>query len=200
MLSSVYSSAESTGHSSSITVQSNSQLSARLRRALVVIRSSAFAFLGRIGSLRLLLLLVLAAVLSRWCGLQYGHPRRSTLVIIERAPNTPRRGYSAQSYMQALTEGLLSHWRRSQLFRQYLQYNNYSVTADKWGEFCKALQKCWRSIPGALIQRLITSMLNRTEACRRAGGWQTHYYLYIDLTASKNPDSSHVVGSLSIYL
>jgi hypothetical protein len=118
---------------------------------------------------------------------KHSYPRRSTLVIIERAPNTPRRGYSAQSYMQALTEGLLPHWRRSQLFmqdgagihrsravaaflqrhhintiswppyspdlnlighlwyalkrrmfRQYIQHNDHSIAAEKWGEFCKA--------------------------------------------------------------
>jgi hypothetical protein len=40
------------------------------------------------------------------------------LVIIERDSDAPRRGYSAQSYIEALTKGLLPHWRRSHLFMQ----------------------------------------------------------------------------------
>jgi len=47
-----------------------------------------------------------------------GRPRRSPLVIMERGSDAPRGGYSAQSYVQALTEGLLPNSRRSQLFMQ----------------------------------------------------------------------------------
>jgi transposase len=47
-----------------------------------------------------------------------GRARRSPLVIMERDSDAPRGGYSAQSYKQALTKGLLPHWRRSQLFMQ----------------------------------------------------------------------------------
>jgi hypothetical protein len=47
-----------------------------------------------------------------------GHPRRSELVIMERNPDTPRGGYSAQSYIEALKKGLLPHWRHSQYFMQ----------------------------------------------------------------------------------
>jgi hypothetical protein len=47
-----------------------------------------------------------------------GRARRSNLVIIERDFDAPRRGYSAQSYIEALTKGLLPHWRRSHLFMQ----------------------------------------------------------------------------------
>jgi hypothetical protein len=47
-----------------------------------------------------------------------GCPRRSNLVIMERDSNAPKGGYSAQSYIEALTEGLLPHYRRSQLFMQ----------------------------------------------------------------------------------
>ena len=47
-----------------------------------------------------------------------GHPRRSKLIIMERDPNAKTRGYSAKSYMEALTKGLLPHYRRSQLFMQ----------------------------------------------------------------------------------
>jgi transposase len=47
-----------------------------------------------------------------------GHPRRSKLVIMERDPDAKKRGYSAKSYMEALTKGLLPHYRRSQLFMQ----------------------------------------------------------------------------------
>jgi transposase len=47
-----------------------------------------------------------------------GSPRRSNLVIMERDSNAPKGGYSAQSYIEALTEGLLPHYRRSQLFMQ----------------------------------------------------------------------------------
>jgi transposase len=38
-----------------------------------------------------------------------GHPRRSKLVIMNRDPDAPKRGYSAKSYIQALTKGLLPH-------------------------------------------------------------------------------------------
>jgi hypothetical protein len=44
-----------------------------------------------------------------------GRLRRSPLVIMERAP---RGEYSSKSYISALTEGLLPHWRRSQQFMQ----------------------------------------------------------------------------------
>lgn len=47
-----------------------------------------------------------------------GRPRRSPLVIMERGSDAPRGGYSAQSYIHALTEGLLPNSRRSQLFMQ----------------------------------------------------------------------------------
>ena len=47
-----------------------------------------------------------------------GRARRSKLVIMERDPDAKKRGYSAQSYMKALTKGLLPHWRRSELFMQ----------------------------------------------------------------------------------
>jgi len=45
-------------------------------------------------------------------------PRRSKLVIIERDPDAPRCGYSNQSYIKTLEEGLLPYYRRSQLFMQ----------------------------------------------------------------------------------
>ena len=38
-----------------------------------------------------------------------GRPRRSNLVIMERDPQANKRGYSAQSYIEALTKGLLPH-------------------------------------------------------------------------------------------
>lgn len=47
-----------------------------------------------------------------------GRPRRSKLVIMKRDPNSPRGGYSAQSYIDTLRKGLLPHYRRSQLFMQ----------------------------------------------------------------------------------
>jgi transposase len=37
---------------------------------------------------------------------------------MNRDPDAPKRGYSAKSYMEALTKGLLPHWQRSQLFMQ----------------------------------------------------------------------------------
>jgi hypothetical protein len=37
---------------------------------------------------------------------------------MERDSDALRGGYSAQSYIEALTKGLLPHWRRSQLFMQ----------------------------------------------------------------------------------
>jgi transposase len=45
-----------------------------------------------------------------------GQPRRSPLVIMDRDPDAPRGGYTAQSYIETLEEGLKPHWRSSQLF------------------------------------------------------------------------------------
>jgi transposase len=45
-----------------------------------------------------------------------GCARRSKLVIMERDSNAPKGGYSAKSYIEALTRGLLPQWRRSQYF------------------------------------------------------------------------------------
>jgi transposase len=47
-----------------------------------------------------------------------GRPRRSKLVIMERDPDAARSGNSSQSYIETLQEGLLPHYRRSQLFMQ----------------------------------------------------------------------------------
>jgi transposase len=47
-----------------------------------------------------------------------GRPRRSKLVIMKRDPQAKKKGYSSKSYMEALTKGLLPHYRRSQLFMQ----------------------------------------------------------------------------------
>jgi hypothetical protein len=47
-----------------------------------------------------------------------GRARRSNLVILERKSDAQRRGYSAKSYIEALKNGLLPYWRRSQLFMQ----------------------------------------------------------------------------------
>jgi hypothetical protein len=41
------------------------------------------------------------------------HLRRSKLVIIKRDPLAKKKGYSSKSYMEALTEGLLPHYKRS---------------------------------------------------------------------------------------
>jgi transposase len=40
------------------------------------------------------------------------------LVVMDRDPDAKRRGYSAKSYMEALTKGLLPYYGRSQLFMQ----------------------------------------------------------------------------------
>jgi hypothetical protein len=47
-----------------------------------------------------------------------GKARRSKLVIMDCDPDAKKRDYSAKSYVEALTKGLLPHWRRSQLFMQ----------------------------------------------------------------------------------
>jgi hypothetical protein len=44
---------------------------------------------------------------------EQGHLRRSKLVIIERDPDAKKRRYSAKSYIEALTKGLLPYYRRS---------------------------------------------------------------------------------------
>ncbi|EUC28160.1 hypothetical protein COCCADRAFT_69098, partial [Bipolaris zeicola 26-R-13] len=55
------------------------------------------------------------------------------------------------------------------------QYRNYSQAQDEWHRFCEALKECWRRLPNELITQLITSMLRRLAACRRARGYQTKY-------------------------
>ena len=45
-----------------------------------------------------------------------GRPCRSPLVIMERDPNTPRGGYTSQSYIQTLRQGLLPYYRPDQIF------------------------------------------------------------------------------------
>lgn len=45
-----------------------------------------------------------------------GHPRRSSLIMMERDSDTPRGGYSNQSYIQVLRQGLLPHWRPGQIY------------------------------------------------------------------------------------
>jgi transposase len=47
-----------------------------------------------------------------------GCPRRSKLIIMQRDFNAPKGGYSTQSYIETLKQGLLPYWRRSQLFMQ----------------------------------------------------------------------------------
>jgi transposase len=47
-----------------------------------------------------------------------GHPRKSNLVIMNRDQQAKKTGYSSKSYMEALTKGLLPHYRRFQLFMQ----------------------------------------------------------------------------------
>jgi hypothetical protein len=44
--------------------------------------------------------------------------RKSDLVIMDRDFNTPKHGYSSQSYLKALRKGLLPYWRHTQLFMQ----------------------------------------------------------------------------------
>lgn len=61
-----------------------------------------------------------------------GQPRRSQLVITERDPDAPRGGYTSKSYIKALTEGLLPHYRRSQLFMQDNAGIHTSRAAQSW--------------------------------------------------------------------
>jgi transposase len=61
------------------------------------------------------------------------------------------------------------------MHKHYPQYNNLGKSQEEWDGFCNALRKCWRSIPGKLIKRLIMSMPARLAAVRKARGWQTKY-------------------------
>jgi hypothetical protein len=45
-----------------------------------------------------------------------GCPRRSKLVIMNHNPDALKHSYSAKSYIEALTQGLLPYWQRFQLF------------------------------------------------------------------------------------
>lgn len=43
---------------------------------------------------------------------------RSDLIIMERDPDAPHKGYSAKSHQKALTEGLLPHYNETRHFQQ----------------------------------------------------------------------------------
>lgn len=59
-----------------------------------------------------------------------GQPRRSDLIVMQRDLDAPHRGYSAQSYIQALQQGLLPHWRDFQLF----MHDNASIHTARGGK------------------------------------------------------------------
>jgi len=61
-----------------------------------------------------------------------GRPRRSKLIIMQRDFNAPKGGYSTQSYIETLKQGLLPHWRRSQLFMQDNARIHTSRAARAW--------------------------------------------------------------------
>jgi transposase len=61
-----------------------------------------------------------------------GRVRRSPLVIMTRDPNAPRNGYTAESYCQALEEGLLRNYHAGELF---MQDNARIHTAARTREF-----------------------------------------------------------------
>jgi transposase len=61
------------------------------------------------------------------------------------------------------------------MYKNFPQYNNYSLAKEEWDDFCKALKRCWRSIPGRLIKSLILSMPRRLATCRKANTWHTKY-------------------------
>lgn len=74
---------------------------------------------------------------------EQGVARRSNLVIMDRDLDAKKRGYSSKSYMEALTKGLLPHYRRSQLFMQdnagihtsravRLFHLNHHINCIKW--------------------------------------------------------------------
>ena len=101
----------------------SSQMSAQFRRVLVVIKSGVFDFLGRNGSQRCWIPLEQAGSQLRWCGLVCGSMKGVTQGGASWSswsvtPTQKKRGYSAKSYIEALTKGLLPHYRRSHLFMQ----------------------------------------------------------------------------------
>ena len=61
-----------------------------------------------------------------------GRVRRSPLVIMERDPNAARTGYSANSYIEALEEGLLRNYHPGERF---MQDNARIHTAKKTVDF-----------------------------------------------------------------
>jgi hypothetical protein len=83
----------------------SSQMNVVFRRALVLITSGAFAFHGRNGRKRCLRNVVWAVI---WLG-ERGRARRSNLVIMQRDLDAKTHGYSAKSYIEALTKDLLPH-------------------------------------------------------------------------------------------
>jgi hypothetical protein len=56
-----------------------------------------------------------------------GRAWRSILIIMESDLGAPKGGYSAKSYIKALTKGLLPHWRRLQLLMQ----DNAGMASDE---------------------------------------------------------------------
>ena len=57
-----------------------------------------------------------------------GRPRRSPLIIMERDPDSPRNGYSANSYIKALEKGLQPYYKPGEI---YMQDNARIHTAAK---------------------------------------------------------------------
>ena len=64
-----------------------------------------------------------------------GRTKRSPLVIMERDPNAPNHGYSANSYQDALREGLLPSYRPGEI---YMQDNARVHTAYSTQEFIES--------------------------------------------------------------
>jgi hypothetical protein len=63
-----------------------------------------------------------------------GRVWRSPLVVMSRDKATVRRGYTAQSYIQALEEGLRGHYRPGQWSMQDNVPNHTALASREWLE------------------------------------------------------------------
>jgi transposase len=67
-----------------------------------------------------------------WGAIWYGG--RSKLVVMERDEDSPRRGYTARSYIKALEEGLIEHYEPGTPFQQDNARIHIAIETQEWFE------------------------------------------------------------------
>lgn len=149
---------------------------------------------------------------------------KTPLVFVPRDPDSENNGYTAQSYLMTLEEGLIPVYEPGRPFQQdnarihvarisqewfethgiwvikwppcspdlnpiehawkalkqqlYQLYPNLDELKDNQADIAilKArIEEAWAHVDQALIRRLVASIPDRLQACRRARGWYTKY-------------------------